>query len=673
MSAITFRGTEYSIAEVTDKILIVFCVLTWLYILQFAFFRTMTRDRFGVVFLCGMMLVFLVAETRDVFEEGGRGNWFDLLLIAVAGIVTILMAVYLNMEYTALTEVRLGFAREHEYVLGALFIITLVYLTYRAYGLVFMLVVATVIFYTMFGNHFPGILGHGGFSWRRLTNAMVWEFQFQGVFGSINQIVATWVALFLLYAGLLRGYGAFDLILRGAILIGNYIRSGVAQAAVTASIIIGSITGSQMANAAITGSFTIPMMKDSGLKPETAGGIESVASSGGQIMPPIMGAAAFVMASVLGISYIAVLIAGLLPALIFYLTVIIAVHYSAVDELRFKDEIDMRQYLAGEKSRRDLTIESVKFLIPFGVLIYTLGVVQWTVMTAALWTVVLMLVTGFAFPLARTAYGDVSRVPSRFVEVFWSTIDGFKYGAVTLAPIAIVVGAINGIVDLLVASGIPGKMSLALLGLSGGVLAVAVVIAMIICIILGLGMPTVAAYVIVAFLIAPALVNDFGIPELAAHYFVFYAAMLSGLTPPIAIAVVVAAGIAQANFWGTCYQALKISAVLFVLPFAFIYNPELVIGGLTVETLISAALALGGGVLIIHGLNYFRRPVDGWIANGGIRLTFFVLGFVALVFPQTGLRAGTLAVGAFLLVGHKYLVRDFETPSIEEEIGTPDD
>lgn len=656
-----------SIGAATDKLLIGLCILTWVFILQHALFRTMTRDRFGIFFLCGMIVVFLVSEMSDVFNEG-KGNWFDLLIIGLSFVVTMVLLVYINIVYSDLINLRLGYALEHEYVLGALFVIMLVYLTYRAYGLVFALVIATVIFYTLYGDLFPGILGHSGFSWTRLTNNMVWEFQFSGVFGSINQIVATWVSLFLLYAGLLRGYGAFDLILRAAIRTGNVIQSGVAQSAVTASIIIGSITGSQMANAAITGSFTIPMMKDSGLKAETAGGIESVASSGGQIMPPIMGAAAFVMASILGVSYIVVLIAGLLPAAIFYISVVIAVHYVAVDELRHQKDFDMRQYLSEEKSKRDIAIESVKFAIPFLVLVWALGIAQWTVMTAAYWTVLLMLATGFAFPLARTAVGNsISAVPNRFFEVLDSTIEGFEYGAVTLAPIAIVVGAINGIVDLLVVSGIPGKISLALLGLSGGVLAIAVIVSMIVCIILGLGMPTVAAYVIVAFLIAPALINQFGIPELAAHYFVFYAAMLSGLTPPIAIAVVVASGIAASNFWGTCYKALKISAVLFVLPFAFVYNPELVVGGLTLETIISAVIALGGGILIIHGLNYFRRPISSMLGNLGIRLVYSALGVVALVFPQTELRIGALLIGLVMLVGHKYYVRNFDTPTIEKQ------
>ena len=654
MSTISFRGTEYTPVETVEKALLGLCVLIWAFVIYYAWQIPMPRDRFGIIFLCGMMVVFLVSEMVDAVEDSSR---FDILLISVSIVVTLITAVYMNIMYDTLINHRLGYALQHEYILGLLFVITLVYLTYRAYGLVFCAVVVSVLYYTYFGWMFPGILRHAGFSWTRLVNVLVWEFQFSGMFGSINQIVAAWVALFLMYAGLLRGYGAFDLILRVAIRAGNLIESGVSQAAITASIIIGSITGSQMANAAITGSFTIPMMKDSGLTGETAGGIESVASSGGQLMPPIMGAAAFVMASILGIGYVNVIIAGLVPAFIFYASAVVAVHYITVNELQGREMVDMREYLDSNLTTAEVWYESIRFLIPFGALIYTLGIARWTVTTAAFWTVVLMLLTGYGFPLAKTFYEDgAGELRAEFRSVTGSTLDGFKYGAVTMAPIAIVVGAINGIVDLLVVSGIPGKIALALLGLSAGILALAVVLAMVVCIILGLGMPTVAAYVIVAFLIAPALTSQFGVTQLAAHYFVFYAAMLSGLTPPIAVAVVVASGIASANFWGTCYKALKISVVLFILPFGFIYNPELTIAEFTVERLWSTVIAFGGAIVVTHGLNYFRKPVESVVANLGIRLVYFVLGFVAIVFPQTELRVGAFVLGALMMVVHRYMV-----------------
>lgn len=651
---------RYEPPQLLDGLLTVLVVISWAVILFYATTQMMPRAQFGVQFLGVMTLVYILHEGIDSVRDG---DWLDTTLLGVLAIITITITVYINVFFETLLYTRLGYALEHEYLLGGLFTIVIVYLTYRSYGAVFASVVVTAIVYTFFGDLFPGLLRHGGFSVEQIINTLVWEFA--GLYGSINQIVATWVALFLLYAGLMRGYGAFDLILRFAFGLGNYVESGVAQAAVTASIIIGSITGSQTANTAITGSFTIPLMKESGLRAETAGGIESVASSGGQIMPPVMGAAAFVMASILGVSYVHVLIAGLIPAAIFYLSVIVGVHYTAVKQLEDHVDFDPSEVVDQEKTRSELGIQAARFLIPFAVLLYTLGIAQWTVMSAALYTCGLMFVTGLGFPLARTFLQNTSKLPATAIDVVRQTIDGFRYGAFTLAPIAIIIAAINGVVDLLMVSGVPGKLSLALLGISGGVMIFAVVLSMIVCILLGLGMPTVAAYIIVAFLIAPALIGEFGVAQIAAHYFVFYAAILSGLTPPIAVAVVVATGIAESNFWGTAIEALKISAVLFVLPFAFVYNPELVTDGLSAFGLLSAAVAFGGALSIIHGLNYYRQPLRNRVGNVGLRVAFFVTGVIAMVVPDMAIRIGAVGVAVVLFVSQRLIFARADV-SVEE-------
>lgn len=668
MSTKTTRLTlgNYDVPDLLDNFVTLLIILAWSVVLFYAVTQMMPRAQYGVQFLGVMTLVYVLHEGVQALRDR---DWLDISLLGILTVLTITITIYVNWHFETLLYTRLGYALGHEYLLGGLFALAIIYLTYRSYGTVFASVIVAAILYTHWGNLFPGLLHHGGFSAERIINTLVWEFD--GLYGSINQIVATWVALFLLYAGLMRGYGAFDLILRVAFRLGSYVKSGVAQAAVTASLIIGSITGSQTANTAITGSFTIPLMKESGLRAETAGGIESVASSGGQIMPPVMGAAAFVMASILGVSYVTVLIAGLIPAIIFYLTVAVGVHYTAVKQLPDDVEFNVSDALDEEKSRQELAIEGVRFLLPFFALIYILGIAQWTVMSAALYTCLLMFITGIGFPLITTLITNPSNLPSTGVDVLKQTVSGFRYGALTLAPIAIIIAAINGVVDLLMVSGVPGKLSLALLGISGGVMAFAVILAMIVCIILGLGMPTVAAYIIVAFLIAPTLVGEFAVPKIAAHYFVFYAAILSGLTPPIAIAVVVATGIAESNFWGTAVEALKISASLFVLPFAFVYNPEIITGGLSLFTLFSGAIAFGGALSIIHGLNYYRQPMSSWFANTGMRLVFFVTGVAAMVIPGEVLRLGAVgvAIGLFI-VQRQYITRvdvPVEEPAMAED------
>jgi len=333
------------------------------------------------------------------------------------------------------------------------------------------------------------------------------------------------------------------------------------------------------------------------------------------------------------------------PAIIFYGSVTIAVHYKGIGQLRGKDtKINVESQFEERMTQTEFIIQCLRFGIPFILLIYILGVLQYTVLTAALYTIIAMFITGFSFPLIRTAVEGES-LPAEFVNLLGDAADGFREGVMILAPIAIIIAAINGVVDVFTASGIPGILSLALLDLSGGVMFTAVVLAMAISIILGMGMPTVAAYVIVAALIAPALVQQFFVPDLAAHFFVLYAAILSGLTPPIAIAVVVATGIAESNFWRTAHEALKISAPIYVLPFSFIYNPELVVGGFGLVTLLSGALALLGALGISHGLNYYGKFFhESPFIKFPIKGICFGLGLIAMVYPDTMIRGISVAV-----------------------------
>jgi TRAP transporter 4TM/12TM fusion protein len=626
-----------NVIQSVNRVLLGTATLSWLVTLWFAYTQGMPQARYGIIFLGFMILIAVLDNFEEAYEEQ---QWLQIGLLLLSAITGLATTIYMTINYETLIYTRVGYAFQHEYALAVGLVFTILYLTYKSYGFVFFMVVVLAFAYGLFGNYLPGILSHGGFSTNRLL--LITVLDVEGFVGSIHRIMASEVALFLLYAGLMRGYGAFDLILRAALRSTKYIKSGIGQSAVTASIIIGSITGSQAANAAITGSFTIPLMKEHGMKSDTAGGIESVASSGGQIMPPVMGAAAFVMASILGTTYLAVVIAGIIPALIFYISVVIAVHYTTIEQIGKAVEVDPGEYLDETKTTRELLIQAARFIVPFIVLVYTLGVLQWAVMTAGMWTVVTMLLTGFGVPLAQQSYEDSSQLRGTVREVIEQTIMGLKYGAITLAPIVIIVAAVNGIVDILTQTGLPGTLSLALIDLSGGNMALTVLLAMFICVLLGLGMPTVAAYIVVAFLIAPTFVSQFMVPDMAAHYFVFYSAILSGLTPPIAIAVVVATGIADSNFWRTCFEALKVSAVLFILPIAFIYNPELVVDGFTTETIISAVIALGGAFGVVHGLNTQSIGM-GTPATLSVRFVFFTLGTIAIVFPENMIRIGALA------------------------------
>ncbi|THE64546.1 TRAP transporter fused permease subunit [Salinadaptatus halalkaliphilus] len=634
-------------------------VAFWAWVVAYAWFQWLPRAQYTIAFVGLSVLVYLLHEYTEL--EADDRQLLQMAGLSVLAVVTIVTTVYLYGNYNTLVTTRVGYALYYEEALAAVFTIGMIYLTYRSFGLAFVSVLLFAIVYGYFGNYFPGVLVHGGFSTTRILNIMVLEIN--GFYGELSEIIAAWVALFLLYAGLLKAYGAFDLIIRAAFRTATLVKSGVAQSAVVASLVIGSINGSQTANAAMTGSFTIPLMKSSGLKSETAGGVESVASTGGQIMPPVMGAAAFVMASLLGIAYIDVVIAGLVPAAIFFLSVAAGVHYTWIAQSGESD-LDVTDHVDEVKSQSQLLVEGFTFAVPLVVLIVLLGVLQWTVMTSALYTVITMIAFGVGVPVVSATLRDSQTVAGTLKTKAVETVEGFRYGAVILAPIAIIIAAVNGIVDVLVSTGIPGILSLMLMDLSGGVMVVAVVLAMVICILLGLGMPTVAAYSLVALLIAPTLITEFAIPDLAAHYFVLYAAILSGITPPIAIAVVVTAGIAESNFWTTCLEAIKLAAPLYVLPFAFVYNPEIVVGGFTTATMFSGALALLGAVYIIHGLNYYERAfATGRATNAGIRVVFVALGTIAMVAPVRLVQVGALALGTVLYLAQTSAWRRTSAPT----------
>lgn len=615
----------------------------WATVIYYAWTQMMPRAKYSILFLGGSIIIYTLDEAIDSYNARDK---LDLILLCIISAIVIVFSAYMYTNFELLYFERVGYSLPHEHILGVTMIFIFSYLTYRSYGFAFLGVLLLALFYGYFGPFFPGMLNHSGYSWTRIVSILIWEWE--GFYGSITRIVAAWVALFILYAGLLTGYGAFDVILRISFKTASYIRSGVAQSAVIASMIIGSINGAQTANAALTGSMTIPMMKQSGIKSKTAAGIEAVASSGGQIMPPVMGAAAFLMASFLGISYFDVIIAGLLPAIIFFISVAIAVHFTTINQIG-DQSMNIEDYIDTVRPQKALVLDVFKFGIPFGILIYLLGVVQWTIMTAALITVVATVTTGLIFPLLENAlFKDQEAIGVEFLNALRDTAAGAKSGAIIMAPIALIIAAINGIVDLLVSTGIPGIFSLALMDVSGGVLIIAAILAMTVCIILGLGMPTVAAYSIVAILIAPALVEEFAVTTIAVHYFVFYSAILSGLTPPIAIAVVITTGIAESNFWGTCAEALKLSLPLFILPFVFLYHPELVSGGLTAMSLVSASIALFGAMSISYGLSIVKPPHYSTVSESFSRfvfqLAFVLLGIIAMAYPSNVIRLTALFI-----------------------------
>ncbi|RKD89335.1 TRAP transporter permease [Halopiger aswanensis] len=638
-----------------DITVTVVAVLFWLGVLYWAQTQVIGDVRYATAFVGGIMTVYALNETRLAIEDG---DWASGIVLIPASLVLMTASAFFALNFEDVYLLRQGYALEHEYMLARLVILSLMYLTWREFGNVFLLLVGGVFLYALYGNHVPGVLGHAGMGQQTLLQVTVTDLY--GFYGNLTQITATWIAPFLLYAGLLFAYGAFDLILRIAIVAARYIESGVAQTAVLASAVIGSINGSYTANAAMTGSFTIPTMKESGMEGHRAAGIEAVASTAGQVLPPVMGASAFVMASYLGVPYLDIVVAGLIPAAILVVSITIAVHYTAISDAS-KQEMEFSEFFDETLSNKQKVFEAIRFGVPFALLIYLLGIAQYTVMTSALYTVVAMTIMGILVPAVQRTVdsADVGAAGELWTQLK-NTIHGFRRGAIILAPIAIILVVISGVVNVFSTTGVPAKIALLLINVSGGVLLFAVLLGMGVAILMGVGMPTVAAYVIVAILIVPTFVADFNIPEITAHYTMFYAAILAGITPPVATAAVIAAGIAEANFWRTCGAAIKIAAPLFVLPIAFVYNPEMITMSVGLNTVIVGTLVLLGAITIIYGLNYpFRLEVGRKIA---LRALLTVLGVLVMVYPSNIVKFAGIVLFVSIFVAEKVLMRGLELP-----------
>jgi len=645
-----------TIARGIDVSVTVSALVFWAIILYWAATQSISRVQYGVIFVGGIMTVYALNETKEAIEEG---DWIDGIVLLPSSIVLISAAVFFATNFQMVYIQQQGYATEHQYMLARLIIISILYLTWREFGNLFLGLVGGMILYGMYGDYIADslILSHGGMDQLTLLQTLVTDLG--GFYGSLTQLTAAWIAPFLLYAGLLFAYGAFDLILRVAIQSAKYIESGVAQTAVLASAVIGSINGSYTANAAMTGSFSIPTMKDSGMAGHRAAAIEAVASTSGQVLPPVMGASAFIMASKLQTGYINIVVAGLVPAAILVICISIAVHYTAISD-QSSQGMEFDSFFDDPLTRTDKIVESVRFGVPFLVLIGLLGVIQWTVMTSAMWTIIAMVVFGVGLPVLRAGFTPGESPGSEFVNQFWNTIHGFRRGAVILAPIAIILVAVSGVVGILSVTGVPSKIAIMLMGISGGSLLIAVLLAMGVSILMGVGMPTAAAYVIVSVLIAPALTNNFAIPQIASHYTVFYAAILAGITPPVATAAVVASGIAEANFWRTCGAAIKIAAPLFVLPVAFVFNTSLVSFSLGLTTLWVGLLVLLGAISIIYGLNYPFKL--GFWKTVLARIVLSAVGVVVMVYPNVMVKLAGIIVFCAVFFGEKMTHGSMDVP-----------
>ena len=588
------------------------------------------------VHLCFVLVLIYLLYPATSSAGKHRLYWYDVLLAAAGASV----CGYIIWNYDVIV-LDAGPPTEADFIFGCAAILLVLEATRRIVGLPITIVAIVFLLYAKFGNYIPGMLGHPGFSMQRIVGHMY--LTTEGLFGMPLGVAASFVFLFILFGAFLHstGLGKFfiDLALGAA---GRY-AGGPAKVAVLASGFFGTISGSSVANTVSTGTFTIPLMKSVGYRGAFAGAVEAASSTGGQIMPPIMGAAAFIMAQFLGIGYLEIAKAALIPALLYYLAVGFMVHMEA-KRLGLKG-------IPKENLPRPLAVlrEGGYLLIPIFVLIYLL-IQGYTPLKSAyyciLTTVVISLVANNwkAWSKARNmdenAASEIARCNrTSFKDVLLAMENGGRL-ALGVSAACACTGFVIGVVTL---TGVGLKLANAILTLSAGSFPLTLVLTMLASIVLGMGLPTTAKYIVLATIAAPAI-QSFGVPMLAAHLFIMYFGILADLTPPVALAAYAAAGIARAEPNATGFLAVKLALAGFLIPYIFCYNPGLLmIGASGWEVVLYAATAAVG----IAALSF--ACVGYWMKNLFL-LERLVLIAAAITLIIPGWKTDLAGVGLMLLV-----------------------
>ena len=506
---------------------------------------------------------------------------------------------------------------------GALFILLLLEGSRRAVGWILVWVLLAFIAYAFWGNVLPGWLNFRGFGLEAATEIMTMTTA--GVLGITTSTSVAFVFYFVLFGAFYGAVGGGQLFIDLAIRAAGRATGGTAKAAIIGSSLMGSISGSAVANVVSTGVFTIPLMKRTGVPAHRAAGIEAISSTGGQLMPPVMGVAAFIMAELLGIPYTQVALAGLIPAVAFYLALLLVVDLSARRD-------GVRALTADELAEIPPVLPRLHLILPPLVLIALL-IGGYSAAYSAVVASITCLIVPFmrrATWIGKTELAEALREAPR-----------------QAAEVAVPIAAIGIVIAVAVQSNLALKFAGSLLSLSEGSVYASLMLAMVGCIVMGMGLPTVAAYIIGAVLFVPAI-QDLGIAPLAAHFFIFYYCVLSMVTPPVALASFAAAAVGRASAVKTSLSAFGLSLVAFFVPFAFVFDPGVLGQGSLTQIAFSAmSLLISTALWAVAFGGWAGRPL-GWAT----RLPIGLAGLVAVIAPTgTSVWLAGLLVGWALVVG----------------------
>ena len=549
-----------------------------------------------------LVLTLLLYPASQKHNKKAPIPWYDFLIAAIATVATL----YLVFNYIPLTK-RAGLPTGTDLIMGFLLIITLLEATRRISNPVLSTLAITALLYCYLGRSLPDFMSHRGFSIERIINHMY--LGTEGVFGVPLEVSSTFVFMFILFGAVLDKTGIGKFIIDLSLALAGWSVGGPAKVAVVASGLMGTISGSSVANVCTVGMFTIPLMKSVGYKPEAAGAIEAAASTGGQIMPPVMGAGAFIMAQMLGRPYLEVAVAAIVPALLYYVALAIQVHFEA-----------RKEGLVGIPRNRlpnvmQLLKEKGFLLIPLFAIIY-------------------FLMAGYT-PLKAAFYGILTCLPLSYLNKETrltpkKLIEAFESGARSALSVACACACVGMIVGTGTLTGLALRIAGGIIELSGGLLLPTLLLTMCASILLGTGLPTTANFIVTSTMAAPALLQ-LGVPPMAAYMFVFYFGIAADLTPPVALAAYAGAGIAAADPFKTGLMSFKLALAGLIVPFIYVYNPMLLFIDATPLAMTQAIItALIGVFLLSMATIGFYRTHMNWPLRG---LAF--IGALGLLDPGT--------------------------------------
>lgn len=533
-----------------------------------------------------LVLIFLLYPARRTSNRT-KITWYDVLLT----IFSLSTTIYIFVDYLGIMQ-RGGIPNRFDILFGVILMLLVLEATRRVTGWPLPLLAILFFLYAIFGRHFSGIFQHRGYDWEIVINQLY--VTTEGIYGSAIGISATYIFLFILFGAILSKSGMGQFFNDIAIALAGHTKGGPAKVAVLSSGFLGSINGSAIANVVTTGAFTIPLIKKVGYQKNFAGAVEATSSVGGQILPPLMGASAFIMAEVLNIPYSTVALAALLPAILYYIGVLTQVHLRATkDNLEglSKDQIPKVS---------DVMKERGHLIIPLLFLIYMLFFSNKTITYAAFWTII---VTVIVAQTRKTTRMNLKNL-----------LEALEDGARSALGVAITCAAVGIIVGVATLTGFGLKLANGIILIGGESLFLTLIFTMLASIILGMGLPSIPTYIITSTMAAPALVQ-LEVPIFVAHMFVFYFGLFANLTPPVALASFAASGLSGGNPMKTGFISLRLAIAGFIVPFAFVYNTSLLMidttfveGVMVVLTSVISVILLG-----ITAEGYLFTNVPIWL------------------------------------------------------------